>query len=164
MPTRRKSERKAKAVVAVVSLRGYARHLGVTLKGIQKAIASGRLRESIRDGKIIDVELADREWAASRSKPANGGGHQTGDTLVDAQTRVAIGRALALELANKLKSGDLLDAATVERENFAVARMLRDRILNVPDRLGELQPAVRSRLRAELRQALGDIAEDIDRG
>ena len=93
MPTRGKSERKPKAILGVVSLRGYARHIGVTLKGVQKAIASGRLRECIRDGKIVDVELADREWAASRSKPANGGGHPVGETLVDAQTRVAVGRA-----------------------------------------------------------------------
>jgi hypothetical protein len=166
-----------------LSLRALARRLGVSLTAVQKAIRSGRLGKSVgRDARgpfVANAALAVREWAAGASQPANGGRRSrpgslptvqhvppvlpAGGTLVDAQVRVAGQRADALELANKRKRGELVDAATVERENFEVARMLRERILNVPDRLGELDPSVRGRLRAELRQALGDIAEDLER-
>lgn len=84
-------------------------------------------------------------------------------TLVYAQLRVADQRARAYELANKRKSGELLEAATVEREQFEIARMLRERILNVADRLADLGPAVRARVRAELRSALGDLADELER-
>lgn len=180
MPRRRKPARKPtrrrKPAGGRISLRGYARHLGVTLKAVQKAIASGRLKECLgRDKRIADVALADKEWAAGAAKAANGGGKQplvaaaaaptpapVEGTLVEAQLRVAAQRADALELANKLKRGELVDAGMVERENFETARMLRDRILNVPERLADLEPAVRGRIRDELRQALGELAEDLE--
>jgi hypothetical protein len=85
-------------------------------------------------------------------------------TLVHAQLRVADQRAVALELANKRRSGELVERATVQREQFEIARMLRERILNVADRLADLGPAVRTRVRAELRQALGDLADELERG
>ena len=47
--------------MAIVSLRGYSRHRGVSLKAIQKAIESGRIR-TLPDGKI-ETEEADRDWA-----------------------------------------------------------------------------------------------------
>lgn len=51
-----------------MSLRAYARHrsgaglAGGTLHAVQVAISSGRVSLSVRDGKICDVDLADREW------------------------------------------------------------------------------------------------------
>jgi hypothetical protein len=175
---------RGKAKADRVSLRAFGRRTRVSLTAVQKAIRSGRLRKSIgRDARgpyVRDVALADREWAAGAAKPANGGGkgHTGGPalapvvpgagapevgTLVEAQLRVADQRAAALELANRRKRGELLDAATVERENFEVARILRERILNVPDRLADLDTAVRARIRDELRQALGAIADEIER-
>jgi len=171
-----------------VSLRAFGRLVGVKLSSVQKAIKSGRLRESVRDGKIVDVALADREWKAGASKPhnagngggqrprervlsgtseANGGGsahvwsRKPRGTLVDAQLRLSDQRAISLELANRRKRGEVLDAAEVERDHFQAARTLRDRILNVPDSLGELAPAVRARIRDELRLALGDVADEL---
>jgi hypothetical protein len=170
------ARRKGKAPGA--TLRGLSRHLGVSLAAVQKGITSGRLRKSVsRDGTILDVALARREWDAGASKPANGGGRSRGaptrpgpkvtkpeNTLVSAQYRVSMARAVALEQSNLQKRGELLDRETVKREQFEVARILRERILNVPDRLAELDPAVRARIRAELRQALGDIADELENG
>src|SRR3989304_8880851 len=57
---------------AALSLREYARHRkkqglpGGTLSGVQQAISSRRIVESLtRDGKIRSAELADAEWAAN---------------------------------------------------------------------------------------------------
>jgi hypothetical protein len=46
--------------MAMVSLRGYARHRGVSLKAVQKAVAAGRIQKTAAGQ--IDVESADVEW------------------------------------------------------------------------------------------------------
>jgi hypothetical protein len=52
-----------------VSLRAYAKRRGVSANAVSRAVRTGRLRASVvqtDDGpKIVDVELADREWAAN---------------------------------------------------------------------------------------------------
>ena len=144
---------------------------------MRKAIRSGRLRKSIgRDARgpfVANVALAKREWVAGASKLANAGGRKPRGpgtaaprvgSLVEAQVRVAAGRALALDLANRRRSGETHDVAACEREQFEIARVLRERILNVPDRLADLGPVVRARIRAELRQALGEIADGLEHG
>jgi hypothetical protein len=52
--------------MALVSLRAYARHRGVSLRAVQKAIASGRI-EKTPTGQV-DTEVADRQWQ-SRTAP-----------------------------------------------------------------------------------------------
>ena len=166
---------------ARLSLRAFGRSLRppVSHTAVQKAIRNGRLRKSVaRDARgpfIADAALAGREWASGASKPANNG-HRTRHpaialapvgggayTLVDAQLRLTGERAAALELANRRKRGEVVEAATVEREQFGVARMVRERILNVPDRLPELGADLRARLIAELRQALAVMADELER-
>lgn len=172
------------------SLRAFARSRSVSLTAVQKAIRSGRLARSIgRDARgpyVLDLALAAREWQAGATKPANGGGRgpkassssapasaapapggsdgaPAGGSLVEAQLRLADERRAALELANRRRRGELLDAGEVEREHFELARITRERILNVPDRLADLAPSVRARIREELRQALGSIADEVER-
>jgi hypothetical protein len=53
-----------------LSLRAYARHRGVQLRAVQKAIEAGRLVQSVtHDGqgrpRIVDAALADAEWDAN---------------------------------------------------------------------------------------------------
>jgi hypothetical protein len=43
-----------------VSLRAYARHRGVSLRAVQKAIQAGRIEKS--PGGKIDVQIADTQW------------------------------------------------------------------------------------------------------
>ena len=152
--------------------------MGVSHPAIRKAIATGRLRRSIghdaRGPFVRDSALAGREWKAGTSKPPNSGGRgngaagrtaqpAAGGRLVDVQVRLAGERASALELSNRRKRGELVDAATVQREQFEIARMVRERILNVPDRLPDLAAGQRARLIAELRQALGSMADELER-
>ncbi len=46
-----------------ISLRGYARHRGVTLKAVQKAIARKRIK--LEPDGTVDAARADRDWAAN---------------------------------------------------------------------------------------------------
>lgn len=50
-----------------MSQREYAKRRGVSHVAVQRAVSRGRLRDSVRDGKIIDPELADREWDENTS-------------------------------------------------------------------------------------------------
>lgn len=170
------SRGKAKAKAPRVSVRAFARTIGVSHTAVQQGIRSGRLLESIgRDERgpfVFDLSLAKREWKAGAAKPptTGGNGHAAAastapvlPTLVEAQIRLADQRTAALELANRIKRGELLEITAVQREQFEIMRMLRERILNVADRLADLGPAVRARLRAELRAALGDLADELSR-
>lgn len=172
MPARRRASE------GRVGLRAFGREVGASLAAVQKGVRSGRLRESVRrDAKgkpSLDLALARREWVDGATRPANnGGGNGKGHagpasdgapgSLVAAQLRVAAGRAAALELSNARKRGEVLDAVSVQHDYFEAARAIRERMLNIPDRMGDLEPAQRARLRAEIRQALGDLADELER-
>jgi hypothetical protein len=154
-----------------LTLRAFARKLGVSHTAVEKAIHAGRLRKCVgrdRSGRpvIADVKLGQREWTEGASKPSSNG---HGDiSLLEAQRQVAIERARGLRLANRIKRGELLAARVVERENYEAAKGIRDAILNVPDRIAAELAAepdagrLHARLVAELRKALESIAEVLD--
>lgn len=52
--------------MGIVSLRAYARHRGVSLRAVQKAIGSGRIEKTA--GGQIDIDAADTQWS-SRTAP-----------------------------------------------------------------------------------------------
>lgn len=167
----------------------YAKRRGVDHPAILKAINAGRLSRSVRRhgrGYVVDAELADAElaantapgWGGKREKgkpvdapppddgdddPGPGRAAGTGDgfeTYNAAKTRHERLKAdlAALDLAEK--EGRLVEATAVEREAFRVARLVRDGLLNIPDRVaGELaaetdQFKVHQMLSAEIRRAL----------
>jgi hypothetical protein len=147
-----------------VSLRAYAKHRGVTLKAVQKAIESGRIHPNA-DGKI-DTDRADAEWARNtapkvrrtasisnpparaeqpRTESASGGG------LDYAMARAIIAnyeaRLVKLDYEERIKK--LVKADEVSIAAFNLFRMFRDRLLNMPDRVvGALLAEFREALRA----------------
>lgn len=166
-----------------MSVRAYAKHRKVTHRAVQKAIATGRLKDSIgyRGGKpyIKDVTLADREWrenasrtppaaaksSARQSKPAE---EETGITLTEATRLVTIERQRKLQMENEVASGRLLDKNHVVKEAFESARIIREGLLNLPARLaGELAAEsdaskVFAKLDDALREALTATADTLD--
>jgi hypothetical protein len=151
--------------MAAISLRAYAKHRGVTLKAVQKAIESGRILPNA-DGKI-DPERADADWARNtgpkvrrtsgpaapappraeqaRPEPASGGG------LDYAMARAIIAnyeaRLVKLDYEERIKK--LVKADEVSIAAFNLFRMFRDRLLNMPDRVvGALLAEFREALRA----------------
>lgn len=150
--------------MAAVSLRAYAKHRGVTLKAVQKAIQSGRI-QTTADGKI-DADQADADWERntgpkvrrtaaspppaatieqSRPEPAAGG------TLDYAKARAIIAhyeaRLAKIDYEERIKK--LVNADEVSVAGFNLFRMFRDRMLNIPDRVvGALIAEIREALRA----------------
>jgi hypothetical protein len=149
--------------MAAVSLRAYAKHRGVTLKAVQKAIESGRIHTTA-EGKI-EPERADADWArntgpkvrrsapavataprveSSRPEPVSGG-------LDYAMARAIIAnyeaRLVKLDYEERIKK--LVKADEVSIAAFNLFRMFRDRLLNMPDRVvGALLAEFREVLRA----------------
>lgn len=150
--------------MAAVSLRAYARHRGVTLKAVQKAIESGRIHPNA-DGKI-DPDRADAEWArntgpkarriASTPNPAPTRGQPRAEPSAGGGLDYAMARAIIANYEARLVKLDyeerikkLVKADEVSIAAFNLFRMFRDRLLNMPDRVvGALLAEFREALRA----------------
>src|SRR5215469_10822021 len=150
--------------MAEVSLRAYARHRGVSLKAVQKALASGRIHKTA-SGQI-DVEAADRLWESrtaprpqkvtatnaaplpSRAVPTKGD-EEDHRGRIEARGELAPGpadyaRARAIRenyLARITKieyeelSGKLVSGDEVRVAAFNKFRTFRNAMLNIPDRI-----------------------------
>jgi hypothetical protein len=141
-----------------MSLRAYARRRGVSPEAVSKAVADGRLRESVtRAGgapKIADPDLADREWDTNTQPRADQvalpGTQSNG--AADYHTSRAIREAAAarretaqaelaeLELAER--RGQLVDAEQARADVIAAFSLVKTRLLAVPSRLGQRLPDV----------------------
>ncbi len=146
-----------------ISLRAYARHRGVSLTAVQKAIASGRIGTEL-DG-TIDPGRADLEWEANtRQAQSSHLQEETGMTYHKARKMRLLYEAKLLKLELDEKEGILADEKELCREVFTRARQVRDRLMTVPRRLGpmcaaEKDSAVIARLlREALMEALDTMA------
>lgn len=141
-----------------MSLRAYARHRGVALSAVQKAIASGRIHPE-PDGSIDPIK-ADAQWdrhtrtaqpttpkvttvrpppvAQHASQPAAPPPMpQPSDEArgVDYHKARAVRETYSARLAKlefEERTGKLLNADEVKVKYFNLARLLRDRIQQIP--------------------------------
>jgi hypothetical protein len=147
---------------APITLSAFAKRIGVARPQISKAVASGRLNESVGRGEhgqpvILDAQLAEREWVENAKRSRNGAPKKS---LAEAQRRLTLRKDRAQKIANDVKLGRLVDVAVYERISFEAARTIREGVMNVPDRIAAELAAetnegkVHARLEAELRLAL----------
>jgi len=140
--------------VPLVSIRAYAKHRGVSHTAVEKAVKQGRIRTV--DGKI-DVEQADRDWNRNSSpvnkpEPAPRAAASAEQLVAGpsfAQSR-AVREAYEARLAKltwEERIKKLINADEVRVSAYNFSRMIRDRILNVPDRVvGAVLAEVRAAL------------------
>lgn len=131
-----------------LSIRGYARHRGVTEAAVRKAIKQGRVSKG-KNGKI-NPKTADKEWGqntdpaqikavfaeekpdySQNSAPSSlsGPSYQQSRAIKEAYG------AKLLRLQFEKESKKLISIDDVKVSAFNAARMTRDRILNIPDRV-----------------------------
>lgn len=170
-------------MTTLLSANAYAKHRGVSHAAVLKAITEERLKESVRrrgPGYQINAELADKEWAANTDSgsgwPAHAKNKQTAaaepDTESDPDQPISYAEARAqherfkarlAQLELEQREAKLVEVEAVQRESFRIARLVRDSLLNIPDRVaGELaaetnQFKVHQRLVKEIRRALEDL-------
>ncbi len=169
-----------------LSITAYARHRGVSHVAVLKAIKAGRI-EKEADG-TIDPAKADAAWArntnqAQQRKPAKQSEPQRNETeaeapvgppIVNSGPSFAQSRAIKeaynarlAKLSYEEKSGALVRTDNVKVAWFNTLRVVRDRTLNLPDRLAPILAAetdpkiVREILEEELRIILNDAADAI---
>jgi hypothetical protein len=134
-----------------LSIRAYAKHRGVTEGAVRKAIKQGRI--SKKDNGKIDPNLADKEWSKNTdpaqikkaeakeptqdsnniSTPSNplsvGPSYQQSRAIKEAYN------AKLTRLQFEKESKKLISVDEVKISAFNAARMTRDRMLNIPDRV-----------------------------
>lgn len=168
-----------------VSLTEYSRRRGVSHEAVRKAVKVGRLSKSVVFGPTgkarLIPDLADQEWVANtdsaqqrvpavpppRPEPepdqAPARDEPKTATFQQARTLREAYMARLAKLEFDEKSGLLVKADAVKNEAFRVARIVRDNLLNIPDRIAaELanetnQFKVHQRLTQEIRRALEDM-------
>ena len=132
-----------------LSLRAYARHRGVALSAVQKAIATGRIHPE-PDGSIDPIK-ADAQWdrhtraaqpttpkaSTSRASAPPPQASQTSDDTrgVDYHKARAVRETYAARLAKldfEERSAKLISKDEADTEFFTLARQLRDRIQQIP--------------------------------
>jgi hypothetical protein len=157
--------------MAILSLRGYARHRGVGLSTVQKAISSGRITP-MTDGRI-DSDQADREWATNTEARPVGSRRPPRDED-DAFGAAQYTKARAVrehyqarlsKLEYEEKVGSLISKGEVQIAMFNHFRQYRDGMLNIPDRIAAMLAAESEAakcyeiLATEIRKALNEFSD-----
>lgn len=139
-----------------MSIRAYAQHRGVSHEAVRKAIAAGRIQKEA-DGRI-DPAKADAQWlqhtrpaplssaksvatrvATSRTSSAQST-PSAGDEArgVDYHKARAVRETYAARLAKlefEERSGKLVSKDEVDAKVFTLARQLRDRMQQIPNKV-----------------------------
>jgi hypothetical protein len=149
-----------------LSIRGYARHRGVSHTAVQKALRAGRITKG-SDG-LLNPTTVDRQWNSntdetkSRNSVSGNPGrrHRPGSPPLPASSEArspdptgpspaetgyikarAVREGYAARLAKldfELRSGSLIEADVVRVTAFNLARRCRDMLLNIPDRISPI--------------------------
>ena len=138
------------------SIRGYAKHRGVSEAAVRKAIKTGRIDKG-EDGKI-DPDIADEQWAAntdfskapsqSTGKRASGARKRTATgSIADAgmmandkayqRAKIAneVLKAKIGKIELRILKGELIDREGVYNKVFEISRRERDHWINWPARV-----------------------------
>lgn len=136
----------------------YAAHRGVSQAAVSKAASAGRITVGA-DGRI-DPTRADAEWAArtdSAMRP-----EKATPALMASRSRKMAADAEIAELKAREASGQLIDVDVASRAWYSASRILRERILALPDHAGPalgLTAEQVAGLRGELVRVLTDLAD-----
>ena len=166
-----------------LSISAYAAHRGVSRVSVHNALKAGRI-EKEPDG-TIDVAKADAAWKRNTSPaqkrktekdvaPASVAERPVDPPIINSGPSFAQSRAIReaynarlAKLSYEEKSGSLVKIELVKVAWFNTLRVLRDRLLNMPDRMAPLlsaetdPKAIRDLLDKELRQVLTDAADAV---
>jgi hypothetical protein len=173
----------------LVSQAEYARQRGVSRQYVGQMVARGVIGLS---GRKVDTEQADAALAALRepARPERRGKPEamvptpevlpataqpifTGDLptlLLKSRIKSEVERAKLLEIKARVEAGKYIAVADVKIAAFNRARVVRDALLNIPERLAAMLAAeaderrVHQILATEIRAALEELMDGPERG
>lgn len=154
----------------------YAAHRGVSAAAVTNAVKEGRCPVTLdaTGRRVIDTEIADEAWVLGggqkqKLKPdVNPQGKETkAPALIESKSIKEAYQARIAKLDYEERVGKTLDAEKVKEETFKVARIVRDNLLNIPDRLAaelageENQFIIHKKLTDEIKRAINDVVNII---
>jgi hypothetical protein len=154
--------------MALMGVREYGRHRGVSHVAVLKAVRTGRIRQT-QDG-LIDSDEADRDWAhnthpAPRAPRAAPSGTKPEGGFGAARTVREHYEALLARLDYEEKMAKLVSADEVKIARFQTAQVFGEYMMRIPDHLAPVLAAetdanrVYELLSLAIRGALTDFAD-----
>lgn len=134
-----------KPINEIISVREFAKRVGVVHQSIRKAIEEGHIVKGYSENKI-NYEIALKEWGnrPAAKSPQEKNKDQSQEffekegistiTYTEANRRSAIFKAEKDELIVKELKGDLVRKKDVYKELFAVGEEIRAGLLSIPDK------------------------------
>lgn len=167
-----------------MNLTQYAKRRGVSAMAVSRAVARGRLRDSVVRGNggkaigISDPELADHEWDANAAQPTKLNPNKVSPNLGEAEeptanTSMSIAEAKEVEAYWKAKeaerkykeaTGKLVPAAEVEREWADILSQVRTKLLGIPSQVKQAIPTLSVPEIAAIEGMVRAALEDLTRG
>jgi hypothetical protein len=129
------------------SIRGYARHRGVSDKAVRKAIDTGRITLD-GEGKI-DVKQADADWSDNTDQSKQNlmvtvdhhAPKKDANSYTKIKTAHELYKAQLTQLALQEKKGQLIQKEMVKAQVSQLSRQVRDSWMNWPSRVSALMAA-----------------------
>jgi hypothetical protein len=157
--------------MALITQAEWARRQGFSKQYVNNLVKSGKIK--LIDG-MIDERIANAVLASQRDpnlpRRRNGGGiceqpEDMHDLLVRTKLKNEIERGKILEAKAKEQLGRLVSAEKVRHAMFAKGRIIRDGILNVPDRVSSLLATINdaSKIHEILTKDLREVLEELAR-
>jgi hypothetical protein len=167
--------------MSLMSMRGYAKHRGVSPEAVSKAVKQGRISTVLdeKGDRKIDPTKADIEWEkntvrgqkdAPQPEPEadkpDGQATVQGPSYAQSRAIREAYQARLARLAYEEKAGKLVSADKVRITAFNTSRIVRDSILNIPDRIAHELAAETDphRLHVMLTEALIEALEELTIG
>lgn len=164
-----------------VSTGQLAKAAGVTEEAIRYALKEGKISAVVRNNRYrfnMDTELPKYLSTCTRRRvmgmkqlehDAPEASDEDGITETNAAQRERMYKARRAKLEYLQLQGDLVPAATVEREWQTIAQGVQARLLSIPDRVSTMVEGMKHReihrvLTEEIRHALTDIADSVREG
>ncbi len=150
-----------------LSIKDYALHRSTSITAVRKAIKSGRI--TLNKNNKLDSNVADRQWLdntdpAKQRKEANEASSY-GPNYHQSRAIKEAYNARLTKLQFEKESKKLISVDEVKISSFNAGRMVRDRILNIPDRvipnlIGKTDIfEMKEILKAELLKALEELSK-----
>lgn len=180
------SDKKRHIATKNVTKTAYAAMRGVSRQAVHKAIREGKLKGAVDEQGRIIIAVADRLWAANTDPSIGHHGQlkqravrssdemveraiQVGvdpnavPTLLESKTLEAAYRAKLAQIEYEEKTGELVSVEQVKKEAFRLARIVRDGMFGIADRIaaevaGISDPfVIHKKLTDEIRSALAEV-------
>lgn len=158
-----------------LTIRGYARHRGVSDKAVRKAIEAGRI--TLEENGKINPKKADQEWKENTdeskkniTQPSMGENLPAVNgkpSFAKIKTAHELYKAQLTQLALQEKKGQLINKDQAKVQVYKLGRQVRDSWMNWPARvsatmaaeLGVDEHALHQALERYVREHLNDIGE-----